>query len=345
MERDTIALDGIRYLVIDEADEMLNMGFIEQVESIVGGINKNRVTLLFSATLPEAIQNLTRRYMTEPTQIEVDPGAITTNLITHERYKVGERDKLNLLIDVTTVENPDSCILFCQTQDKVNGIYKELKRKDYNIIKIHGGMRQEDRLEAMQAFKNGEFRYLIATDVAARGIDVENISLVINYDVPHEKEGYVHRTGRTGRAGLEGKAITFVTLREEGYFSQIEEYIEFEIPVAEPPSKEDVFKYQEAFEQKMKEKQNIRRPKSRNLNKNIMKIYFNGGKKKKLRAIDFVGTIAKIEGLTVEDIGIITIMDTFTHVEILNGKGQIVLEAMKETKVKGKLLRVFKAKG
>ena len=254
-----------------------------------------------------------------------------------------EEDKLSLLKDITVVENPDSCIIFCRTKDRVDTVCDQLTDLGYNSDKIHGGMEQDDRLEVMNDFKRGEFRYLIATDVAARGIDIDNITHVINYDLPLEKESYVHRTGRTGRAGQRGKAITFVTPFEDRFLSEIEEYIGFKIPTKLAPAKEDVSLNKTAFEEKMNKQPTIKKSKSEQLNKQIMKLYFNGGKKKKLRAVDFVGTIAKIDGVAVEDIGIITIQDTVSFVEILNGKGPLVLEKMKHTKIKGKLLKVYEA--
>lgn len=344
IDRGTLALDKIDYLVIDEADEMLNMGFIEQVEAIIKELPKNRVTMLFSATLPEAIKDLSHKYMNAPTDIEIKATGLTTEKIDHLLYEVPEDDKFTRLMDITVVENPDSCIIFCRTKDRVDTVSDQLKRKGYSCDKIHGGMEQDDRLVVMNSFRKGEFRYLVATDVAARGIDIDNITHVFNYDLPLEKESYVHRTGRTGRAGQKGKALTFVTPYEGRFLKEIEDYIGFTIPKASPPSKEEVNRNRSAFQEKMKLYPEAKKSKSEQLNKQIMKLYFNGGKKKKIRAVDFVGTIAKIDGVEADDIGIITIMDTSTYVEILNGKGPLVLKTMKDTKVKGKLLKVFEAK-
>jgi len=183
----------------------------------------------------------------------------------------------------------------------------------------------------------------VATDVAARGIDIDNITHVINYDLPLEKESYVHRTGRTGRAGKKGKAITFVTPYEKRMLSEIEEYIGFSIPTSTPPSKEEVQQAASAFTEKINERPEVKKDKSESLNKDIMKLYFNGGKKKKIRAVDFVGTIAKLDGVTADDIGIITIQENVSYVEILNGKGTKVLQAMKNKTIKGKKLKVHKA--
>ena len=167
-------------------------------------------------------------------------------------------------------------------------------------------MFQGDRLAVMNEFRRGEFRYLVATDVAARGIDIDNMSHVINYDIPLEKESYVHRTGRTGRAGKTGKAITFVTPHEERFLKKIEEYIGFEIEKRNHTSKEEVKQTQRPSKENFR-KTKVKESKSAALNKEIMKLYFNGGKKKKFRAVDFVGTIAKISGVSADDIGIITI--------------------------------------
>jgi superfamily II DNA/RNA helicase len=342
IERGTINLNQINFLVIDEADKMLNMGFIEQVEAILKKLPKARVTMLFSATMPEAIRRLSLTYMKEPTNVDINESGITTAQIEHSLYNVNEEDKMLLLTEVTMIENPDSCIIFCKTKDRVDMVCSRLIALDYPCDKIHGGMEQDDRLKAMNHFKRGKYRYLIATDVAARGIDVDNITLVINYDLPLDKESYVHRTGRTGRAGQLGKAITFVTSSEGRRLKDIEEYVGFKIPVMMKPTKEEVQIVKEAFEEKISAIPILKKQKSDELNKEIMKLRFNGGKKKKLRATNFVGVISNIEGVTAEDIGIITIMDTLTYVEILNGKGSKVLKTMKTTTTSGKLLKVSK---
>lgn len=343
IEKGTLSLDRLKYLVIDEADEMLNMGFIDQVEAIIDELPTKRMTMLFSATLPGDVEKLSRTYMNAPTHIEIKAAGITTDKIEHTLFEVREEEKLSLLKDVTMIENPDSCIIFCRTQENVDHVYRQLKRVNYPCDKIHGGMVQEDRFEVMDDFRKGKFRYLVATDVAARGIDIDNITHVINYDIPLEKESYVHRTGRTGRAGNNGKAITFITPYENRFLEEIEEYIGFEIPKELAPSKEEVIKGKAVFEEKIYAKPIIKKDKNADLNKGIMKLYFNGGKKKKIRAVDFVGTIAKIQGVSADDIGIITIQDNVSYVEILNGKGSLVLKVMRNTTIKGKQLKVHEA--
>ncbi|WMW47357.1 DEAD/DEAH box helicase [Bacillus paralicheniformis] len=344
IEKGTFPLEKLKYLVIDEADEMLNMGFIDQVGAIIRHLPEERLTMLFSATFPEDVEHLSLQYMKDPLKIEIQEGGTTTADIEHQLIIVNQNDPFSLLVDLFIVENPDSCIVFCRTQEQVNELQRRLAGLGYPCAKIHGGMPQEERFDVMNRFRRGAFRYLIATDVAARGIDIENITHVINYELPLDQESYVHRTGRTGRAGSRGKAITLASPREKRMITDIEDYIGFPIPIIEAPLKGEIARAKAAFQKKINRKPELKQDKSESLNKEIMRLYFNGGKKKKLRAVDFVGTIAKIDGVSAEDIGIITIQEQGSFVEILNGKGPLVLEAMKNTTVKGKLLKVHKAR-
>ncbi|MER1957803.1 MAG: DEAD/DEAH box helicase [Solibacillus sp.] len=339
IEKGTLKLDKIRYVILDEADEMLNMGFVEQVEAILSHITEPHVTMLFSATVPEEIKSLAGRHLNNALDIEVHSEQQAPK-IEHAMIEVPEEAKLAALEKVAVVENPDTCIIFCRTKARVDEVYDYLYDREYSVDQLHGGMEQSTRLMVMNDYKRGDFRYLVATDVAARGIDIDNISLVINFDLPLEKEAYVHRTGRTGRAGKEGKAVTFVTPHEYNFLASIEEYIGYKIAPAPLPTHQEVAAKAEAFEKKMQARPQKKKQKNEKVDANITKLYFNGGKKKKLRAVDFVGTLCKIPGITAADIGIITILDASTFIEILNGKGHAVLKAMKTTPVKGKLLKV-----
>ena len=344
ISRGTLDVSKIKYLVIDEADEMLNMGFIDQVREVINTLNKERQTMLFSATIPEEIMSLCDMYMNKPISIEIKAQKLITEKINHELYNVKEYFKLEDLNNILIKEVPETAVIFCKTKENVDKVYEDLNRKRYSINKIHGGMLQKDRMEVMEKFKRGDFRILIATDVAARGIDVEGITHVINFDLPVEKEAYVHRIGRTGRAGAKGKAISLVNQFEERLLNIIQEYIGFEIPVNEElPKEENKVKKEEAIKV-LKSKPKAKKEKAKVINANITKLYFNGGKKKKLRAGDFVGAISRIEGITAEDIGIIDVQDTVSYVDILNGKGNKVLAALKDSTIKGKKLRVEKAK-
>lgn len=340
-KRGTIDLTNIKYLIIDEADEMLNMGFIEQVEGVISYLTKDRITMLFSATMPEEIEKLCHKYMINPINIEINPENLTVEKIKQIYYETENNKKINLLNKLIYTERPDSCIIFCNLKDNVEGLVQRLKSRDYSCDKLHGGMLQKDRIDTMQRFKRGEFKFLVATDVAARGIDVENITHIINYDIPMEKESYVHRIGRTGRAGKQGIAITFVSPNEYRFLQEIEEYAGLSIEKGEIPSEEEVEEGKKIFEKGGKAKP--KKDKSAELNKEIFKIYINAGKKKKIRAGDIVGAITSIKEVNPENIGVIDIQDNFSYIDILDGKGKLVMDELKQTTIKGKSVKVQKA--
>ncbi len=343
IERGTLETSNIKYLVIDEADEMLNMGFVEQIKTIVESLPQERVTILLSATMPQDINLLCRRIMNNPIRVEIEEQNPAAERIAQERYQVNQTDKMQLLRDLTMVENPDSCMIFCNTKQTVDEVYAELVTLNYSCEKLHGGMEQRDRLGVMKEFKQGIFRYLCATDVAARGLDIEDISLVINYDIPHECESYVHRIGRTGRVNKLGKAMTFVTENETKFLEDIHDYIGKEILLKERPDEETVRQSKQEFMAKIKTLPEIKASKGAQLSTEIMKIHVNAGKKTKMRAVDIVGTLCSLQGITAADIGIINILDVSTFVEILNDKGEQVLQALQNTPIKGRLRKVSKA--
>ena len=345
LQKGTMKFDKIRYLVLDEADEMLNMGFIEQVEAIIDFLPKPRQTLLFSATMPNEVVRLASFYMkNDRVSVKMESDEASKPKILQSFIRVQESGKPKQLLDLLTVENPDSCIIFCNTQEAVNGLYTFLSKAGLPIDKMHGGMVQDDRTAVMEDFRKGRLRYLVATDVAARGIDVDNVTHVVNYDVPEEKESFIHRTGRTGRAGKTGIALTLVTPNEERSWQAVQDFAQQEITEINPPSARFVQHHKATFEKKLQERPVIKQARNRELNKDITKVYFNGGKKKKLRAIDFVGTLTNIPGIDADDIGIITIQENVTYIEILNGKGPFVISEMQNRTVKGKALKVHKAK-
>ncbi len=343
IEKGTFDISNIRYLVIDEADEMLNMGFIEQIESIITSLSKERVTIVLSATMPKDIQALADKYMKNPLHVEVEEQDSSAGRICQVRFNVEQIDKIKLLRDIMIVENPDSCIIFCNTKQKVDEVYNELANLKYTCDKIHGGMEQRDRLRVMNDFKKGYFRYLVATDVAARGIDIDNITLVINFDIPQDVESYVHRIGRTGRLSNTGRALTFVTQKENRFLDEIQQYMGKEIPLQERPDKETVDNSKHKFTEKVSTRPQIKASKGTQLSKEIMKLHINAGKKTKMRPVDIVGTLCNIKGMTAADIGIINIVDVSTFVEILNNKGELVFQALQKIPIKGRIRRVSKA--
>ncbi|HWR45638.1 DEAD/DEAH box helicase [Sporomusa sp.] len=336
-----INLAEIKYLIIDEADKMLDMGFIEQVEAIIEKLPKDRVTMVFSATMPDQIQKICGQYMTNPVKLEVESENPTTEKIQQGYYEVEENDKFKLVKKIVVTERPDSCILFCNTREKVEVLAEKLKNAGYLCGSLHGGMEQRDRLTTIQGFKRGEFRFLIATDVAARGIHVAEIALVINYDIPVDNESYVHRIGRTGRAGNEGTAITLVTPAERRTLAEIEEYVQYKIPRLELPTAEAVERGKMIFENS-KAKPIFKPDIGEKINREITRIRINAGKKTKMRPGDILGAITNIAGVSAEDIGIIDVQETCSYVEILGGKGGLVMDALEATKIKGKIYTIKK---
>lgn len=348
LEEGTFVADKISSLVLDEADEMLNMGFIDQVEDIIRYLPKERQTMLLSATLPQKIVELTSLYMSpDRSSVRMESSEENTPKILHSYINVEEESKEKRLLDLLIIENPDACIIFCNTKDVVDAVINYLDKFDLPIDKLHGDMYQDDRLAVMEEFRSGKLRYLVATDVAARGIDIENLTHVINYDVPFEKESYTHRTGRTGRAGKTGLALTMVSNNDRKRWQEIGDYIfedSYEPTEVFAPNERSVSRAKPFFEKKIKTRTFPKIARNKELNKDITKIYFNGGKKKKLRAFDFVGTLTSLEDVSAEDIGIITIQENVTYIDILNGKGPYVISEMQNRTIKGKKLKVRKAR-
>lgn len=340
LERGTIVIDAIRYLVIDEADEMLKMGFLDEVGEIIERLPKKRTTMLFSATLPSDIKELCMRYMKAPMEISINPEHVASAKIETVCYEVEADEKLEAMKRLTKVENPSCCMIFCNRKDSVDEVYEALRDSNYSCAKLHGGMEQKDRFQIMEEFRRGRYRYLVATDVAARGIDIDHITHVINFDVPEDKENYVHRIGRTGRGGRSGKAVMLVTPRDTRFMTAIENYVGHRLNREMLPSEEEVEKVQAAFEETMHKPLERQAKKGEVLSENILKLHINAGKKTKMRPVDVVGTLCNLPGMSAEDIGIINIHDISTYVEILNGKGEMVYKLLQKVPIKGRMRRV-----
>lgn len=235
IEQGSIDTSEIAYFCIDEADKMLDMGFIDQVVKIIESLPKERITLLFSATMPLEIQHICKEYMRSPETIAITSETETVDAIEQCYYRVEKVEKRTQLKRLLRVESPRSCLVFCNTRYAVERVCEDLIRSGYTAGALHGAISQSKRLSTINEFKADKFSVLVATDVAARGIHVDELSLVINYDVPVEKDSYVHRIGRTGRAGSGGKAITFVTKDDVMSLYEIEEHIGVMIEEKELP--------------------------------------------------------------------------------------------------------------
>lgn len=238
LKRGTLDLSKLSGLVLDEADEMLRMGFIEDVETIMAQIPEGHQTALFSATMPEAIRRITRRFMKEPQEVRIQSSVTTRPDISQSYWSVYGMRKNEALVRFLEAEDFDAAIIFVRTKNATLEVAEALERNGYNSAALNGDMNQALREQTLERLKDGRLDILIATDVAARGLDVERISLVINYDIPMDSESYVHRIGRTGRAGRAGRALLFVENRERRLLRNIERTMKLTIPEAELPNAE-----------------------------------------------------------------------------------------------------------
>ncbi len=218
LRRGTLRLDGLKILVLDEADEMLSMGFLEEITEIIKQCPKDRQTVLFSATIPDDIERIGSRYMREPEKIQLSADFVGVHEITHTYYMVSGMGRARDLVRVLGVEKPESAIIFCNTREDTALVAEFLRKSGMDAEAISSDLTQKDRERVMDRMKAKNLHYLVATDIAARGIDISNLSHVINYTFPESAEVYVHRTGRTGRAGKSGLAISLISPRELGNF-------------------------------------------------------------------------------------------------------------------------------
>ncbi|AXF63152.1 DEAD/DEAH family ATP-dependent RNA helicase [Leclercia sp. W17] len=238
LKRGTLDLSKLSGLVLDEADEMLRMGFIEDVETIMAQIPEGHQTALFSATMPEAIRRITRRFMKEPQEVRIQSSVTTRPDISQSYWSVYGMRKNEALVRFLEAEDFDAAIIFVRTKNATLEVAEALERSGYNSAALNGDMNQALREQTLERLKDGRLDILIATDVAARGLDVERISLVVNYDIPMDSESYVHRIGRTGRAGRAGRALLFVENRERRLLRNIERTMKLTIPEADLPNAE-----------------------------------------------------------------------------------------------------------
>ncbi|HHD2939183.1 TPA: DEAD/DEAH family ATP-dependent RNA helicase [Enterobacter kobei] len=238
LKRGTLDLSKLSGLVLDEADEMLRMGFIEDVETIMAQIPEGHQTALFSATMPEAIRRITKRFMKDPQEVRIQSSVTTRPDISQSYWSVYGMRKNEALVRFLEAEDFDAAIIFVRTKNATLEVAEALERNGYNSAALNGDMNQALREQTLERLKDGRLDILIATDVAARGLDVERISLVVNYDIPMDSESYVHRIGRTGRAGRAGRALLFVENRERRLLRNIERTMKLTIPEAELPNAE-----------------------------------------------------------------------------------------------------------
>ena len=240
MRRRTIRPEEVHTVVLDEADEMLNMGFLEDMETILGQLPEERQTVMFSATMPQAIMEIARKFQKEPAVVKVVKKDLTVPKVTQYYYEVRQKNKVEVLCRLLDLYAPKLSVVFCNTKKGVEEVVEALQGRGYFAEGLHGDLKQVQRDRVMNSFRNGKADILVATDVAARGIDVDDVEAVFNYDIPQDDEYYVHRIGRTGRAGREGKAFSLVVGREVYKLRDIQRYCKTRIIPQAVPSLNDV---------------------------------------------------------------------------------------------------------
>jgi ATP-dependent RNA helicase DbpA len=319
LQEKSFSTENINTLVLDEADKMLDMGFSEDIHSIIDFLPKNRQTMLFSATYPDNIKKLAQSIMTNPVIVEADT-THQAQVIEQVFYEASSSsDKLYSVMKLLQDNNPTSCVIFCNTKIACDELADDLERNSIPVLVLHSDFEQRDRNEILAIFSNKSYPVLIATDVAARGLDIDDIELVINYDLPFDMQNYTHRIGRTARAGKTGKAISLVDNIK--LFDEVKEYANLS--------------------------NNLEIMKKEPLDKNFTlesiwrSIYINAGKKTKLRAGDIVGVLTASIGLAKDDIGKINTLEMCTYVAVKENVATKAVEGLNTHKIKGKFFRAF----
>lgn len=244
INRHTLKLGTVQTLVLDEADEMLNMGFLEDIEKIISQVPSERQTLLFSATMPPAIKSIGVKFMKNPEHVQIKAKEMTADLIDQYYVRSKDYEKFDIMTRLLDVQTPELTIVFGRTKRRVDELARGLEARGYRAEGIHGDLSQQKRMSVLRSFKNGHLDILVATDVAARGLDISGVTHVYNYDIPQDPESYVHRIGRTGRAGKGGMSVTFVTPNEMSYLHVIENLTKKRMTPLRPPSEKEAFKGQ-----------------------------------------------------------------------------------------------------
>ncbi len=244
LKRKTINLENVNTIVLDEADEMLDMGFIQDIESILSYVKNRKQTLLFSATMPKPILNISEKFMNNPEIVRIKTKELTADLIDQYFVRAKDAEKFDIMCRLIDVESPDLAVVFVRTKRRVDEVTRGLQARGYNAAGIHGDLSQARRITVLKRFRAGKLDILVATDVAARGLDISGVTHVYNYDIPQDPDSYVHRIGRTGRAGQNGCSITFVTPNEIGYMRTIEQLTKKKMTPLRPPSDDQALRGQ-----------------------------------------------------------------------------------------------------
>jgi ATP-dependent RNA helicase DeaD len=363
MSRRSLVLTAARYIVLDEADEMLDLGFIEDVEKILRMCPSGRQTALFSATMPPPVKRLAESYMYDPTTISITPKTLTVDAIAQAYVEVGAKEKAAKLVDLLKIEEPEQAIIFCRTKIGADRLEKTLKNKGLDVKALHGDMSQGSRDGVMIAFKDHRVRLLVATDIAARGLDIEHVTHVINYDVPASSEVYVHRIGRTGRVGRTGRAITFVTPAQREEIGRIERDVkttigEWETPEerlehAPRPRRRERPERREAVKAQEEQPTEDATPAEADSSKadaekvdtgKAVKLFVNRGERSGITEEDLRWALREGAVLPEEAIHDVHVLHRFSFVHVDPEVAERTVEYLDGTKVKGKEIRLEVAK-
>jgi ATP-dependent RNA helicase DeaD len=339
--RHHLLLDGARYVVLDEADEMLDLGFLEDVETILGRCPAGRQTALFSATIPKEIRRLAEKFMHDPVEIQVRAATLTIDTVEQFYVEVSDGEKPDALTRVLKAEDPEQAIVFVRTKIGVDRLARKLNDAGVRVKALHGDMSQGQRDGVMIAFKGGRERLLVATDVAARGLDITGVSHVVNYDIPNSPDVYVHRIGRTGRAGEAGRAITLITPRQRRELEAIERHAKAEIEEWSPDG--------DRPRKRAKPQRETRRPRHTKPHERdgvpYAKLLVGGGRRDGFEPADVVGAVVDNSHLENDDVRNVRVLERFSFVEVPAERATKVADDVNGKRVRGSELRVEVAKG
>jgi ATP-dependent RNA helicase DeaD len=337
MSRKSLVLTSARFVVLDEADEMLDLGFIEDVERILRMCPGGRQTGLFSATIPPPIARLAEQYMYDPVTIRVTPKQLTVDAIEQAFVEVPGRQKTDRLVEVLRAEEPEQAIIFCRTKVGAARLDKTLRDRGLDVKALHGDMTQGQRDGVMISFKEHRLPLLVATDVAARGLDIEHVTHVINYDVPDTTDGYVHRIGRTGRVGRTGRAITFVTPTQRREIPRIEREAKVAIGEWEPP--------EERLEHAPRPRRRRQPEPAAAPSNGVVKLFVNRGRRSGIDEDDLRWALTEGAAVPEGAIEAIRVLERFSFVELDAEHADRVVDRLDGTKLKGRQVRVELARG
>jgi ATP-dependent RNA helicase DeaD len=353
MSRRSLVLTAARYVVLDEADEMLDLGFIEDVEKILRMCPSGRQTALFSATMPPPIQKLAEGYMYDPTTISITPKELTVDAIQQAYVEVPAKQKAARLVELLKTEEPEQAIIFTRTKIGASKLEKTLKDKGLDVKALHGDLSQGVRDGVMISFKDHRVRLLVATDIAARGLDVEHVTHVINYDVPNSSETYVHRIGRTGRVGRTGRAITFVTPDQRDEIGRIERDVNTTIGEWETPEERLEHAPRPRRRQRERgERRERRAPTEAAANGDAdekskaktVKLFVNRGERSGIEEEDLRWALREGAVLPDEAVHDVRVLHRFSFVEVDPDAAERTVEYLDGTRLKGKEIRLEIAK-